>query len=441
MVLHSAEPLQINSNRKRTRPIRPEKGEMKISAETHRMLMALLDKVEAGNPGSEKTRADLSLVRASTREWDDGAEIYGGTDVVAALKRLTKGRLEPFGKGSISTSAARFKDHVNPASLAATGATALEIYRRSTTLQKITKEMLENDTLLAKFLLARRDMIAAENMMAAGEIDSPIQPGLDLSKRYSIATLINALAEAGRIPDPSERSRLHKEVASPLDALLSDRENLEPAARAVMELGINERIPAVVRWFLSEPHVQLRSVLAGDHIAFLVLTNHRELIEMAPAGMRNEFELAAWKAPHFADDARRTAVEALKSFVEFMDAAVIYGQSLSEEQTAWVAWLKTILEWNIDALKAEKKSAETKGGGGTGGGGSPSAHGSKKESRRFGGVIKGDKGANAGKAGDASGHIEEQPAEGPADRHTSSSIIRGALLSAAAGSTAASSAK
>ena len=379
---------------------------MKISSDSYKRLVDLLNRIEVGSSIAGKEKADLDLVRASTKVREYGAEVYGGTEVRAALKRLIKGQWSIYEKtkpdGSIGSSKKTL-----PAS--AKGEASLEIYRRSPTLRGIKQKIISDDRLLARFLLARRDMIAAENLMATGKIESPVSPYPDLQNHFSLTALVDALIEAGRIPTHEEQARIKTKVAAPLDYFLENRKTMEPRIRMMMELMLAGQVPEIIRWFLGEPNISTNSILFGDQIAFMVISNHRELLEMAPAGINDQFESAAWKAPHDATGARRMAVEALKDLLEYLEITQRHGMSLSESQSAWVSWLKTVLEWNIDALQTKKPGAGEDGGKG-GGGDAPSAQGSGGKPKRLGGIVRNGNSATASGTGEGQG----LPLEGPA---------------------------
>ena len=245
---------------------------------------------------------------------------------------------------------------------------ALDLYDTSPTLQNLPQQTIDNDELLMRTLLAKRDKIALEASDAKRS-----------GEWQGLATLILALHAAGRI-NKKHAIRLDTAVGSPLSYFLKRQEAVQSEVRNLINRGITRGIFHYVdrdlftsivdtnhiisdqyirriikwgRWLLTDPDVALRSIYGADEIAFMTLIGASAYGIDIPENAVEALEIAAELKSDDDIGARQLAVKAL---LEINDS-LIDASDIDEKTADFLKWTNRLVEWNADALGDDAQSS------------------------------------------------------------------------------------
>ncbi len=254
-------------------------------------------------------------------------------------------------------------------------ASARDLYDSQPLLQAIPDAVLADPEELMRTLLALRDRIALQK--ASHEKGIPGESDL-----HALGTLTLALHAAGRI-DIKRLQKLEAKIGGPFEYFLKRREDVEPEVRKLMRAGIRrvmlhhidrDRFTALGdpthvvndgyirniikwgRWFLTDPDVVVRSLYGGDEIAVMTLWAFPDFVSAVPGDVPGRLENALWNIAHNSALARREAVEALGTVIDYYD-----DRELTEEESEALRWIRMLRDWNADALVDD--TAPTPNGG------------------------------------------------------------------------------
>jgi hypothetical protein len=265
---------------------------------------------------------------------------------------------------------------------------ARDLYDRSPTLQAIPNKVLADKKGIARYLLVHRDRIAIENLRAMGMMKSDEYTRPSVEDHYSISSIVQALRAAGRI-DAKIHQAVTLKVLGPINYFLKRLEDIKPQMRRIIQKNIKRGVLNYVdksvftalddpnhllsdyyvrdiikwgRWLLTDPDVALRSIYAGDEIAFMTLLAAGIYEINIQEGAIARLENAAALAADDAEAARRVAVEALSQINDsFVDASDV------DEKTAdFLKWTHRLVEWNADAFGDDDPQSNDGGQGGAG---------------------------------------------------------------------------
>ncbi|MFA5812327.1 MAG: hypothetical protein WC956_08375, partial [bacterium] len=266
-----------------------------------------------------------------------------------------------------------------------------DIFLRSPALQRIPKEILDDDLALMKFLIARRDRIAVENLRSRGKLsaDQFTFPGAE--NHYSIGTLVTALESAGRINHKRTLSLRGLYICG-LDYFLRRRDEIEPEVRRViatkkqrgfmkvvdrskfihmkdvdskssgepLEQLANSTIYVVLRmgrWILTDPTISLRSIFSADELAFCALFPHFFTGDLVRRDIVNRLEDAGSRAEEDPIVARRDAAQALTEILDQYEGREVNADTTGE----YLKNIGRLVEWNQDALECAAAAPDEAG--------------------------------------------------------------------------------
>jgi hypothetical protein len=264
-------------------------------------------------------------------------------------------------------------------------AAARDLFERSPTLQNIPPGVLAESYALMRYLLAHRDRIAVESLLALGELDQGEFIFLGAHEHYSLKTLLHAL-HAGGLLGQKRYNSLAVSAAEPLEHFMKRRDAIGPTIRYLIHWGILKNILAHVdrglftrltdtdnllsdqsalkvikmgRWFLTDPKAVTRSIYTAEELAFLASLPPRftGYVDHVPAPIAGQLEGAVRRARTEPAEARRIAVKSLQDILHY------YASEKGNNDEATAEYLKRIeqlLEWNRDALQGEVTSSTSK---------------------------------------------------------------------------------
>ncbi len=249
---------------------------------------------------------------------------------------------------------------------------ARTIFDRSATLKGIHPALLADDLQLTRFLVARRDRIAVENLKARGDIPADAYHFPEAERHYALGTLVGAL-RAGGLLDDKRAAKLHKEIAGPAEYFLRRRETIEPHLRELIAQGhtlhtlkgvdlrlfvaLNDPSKSIsgnyVRsvlimgaWMMTEPAPRLRSILHAAEIVDMALSTAPE--HEMPEEIRARLLRARESASREPAKARTDAVLAVKEMIEGSKSQKV--SAAGENASDYFAEMDSIVEWNGDAI-------------------------------------------------------------------------------------------
>ncbi|MBI4211583.1 MAG: hypothetical protein HY540_03000 [Deltaproteobacteria bacterium] len=246
---------------------------------------------------------------------------------------------------------------------------ARDLYDRSSTLQTMSAELLEDDHLLMRWLLMVRDRVKFENGLRMGK-SLAVAFEEAMNEPYALKTITNALFAAGVIA-VKKMQKLNFSISGPLEYALERRgiiaaevdkmrkgergafqrvdhtpfTYLADSTRPLSEFYIRNILKWAV-WLESNPEIVTRSLYRADELVFLSLGSEvgESMMHAAIPALNDRLQRAMSQTVNEPMFARELVVGMMRETVEYYADSARLPASI-EEQT-YVKRLQRLVTWN-----------------------------------------------------------------------------------------------